>query len=54
MNQSATASVSVTDAQGASECDPGPLGPTLLEEEQKYNLQGPPTSVFKTDMHSFS
>ena len=50
----------LTTAQGIPVADnqnslkQGARGPTLLEEEQKYNLQGPPTSVFKTDMHSFS
>lgn len=54
MKTRATTSVSVTDPLGASDRDPRPPGPTLLQEEQTCNLQGPPTSVLKTEMHSFS
>lgn len=54
VNQSATTSVCVTDSLGASNCDPGPPRLTLLEEEHKRNLQGPPTSVLKTEMQCFS
>lgn len=53
VNRSAK-SVYVTDPLGASDGDRGPPGPTLLEEEQKCNLQGPPTSVLKTEMDCFS
>lgn len=54
VNRSATTSVYVTDPLGASDGDGGTPGPTLLEEEQKCHLQGPPTSVLKTEMHCFS
>lgn len=54
VNRSASMSVYMTDPLGASDCYRGPPGPTLLEEEHKCNLQGPPTSVHKTEMHSFS
>ncbi|ELW50931.1 hypothetical protein TREES_T100021769 [Tupaia chinensis] len=50
VNPSATSSVGSDRSTGSIRLGSAALGPQLLEEEHKCRLQGPPTSVLKTQM----